>query len=241
MEEKKMRIAICDDNKEIIEQIKRILSAFYSFRKLPSPPIDSFLSGDSLLSDLTKKDIVFIDVEMPGLNGILTGQKLLERNKNTILIMVTSYDRYLDDAFRINAFRYISKPIDADRLIHIFTDAIATYNTILGQQIVVSSSKSTCKYNSSDIVMLEMDGRKVTLHTTNECIVTDKSLKEWAELLPESSFFACNRGFIVNLSHIKKITSDKIIMDKDGLEAYLTKRKHAEIKKRWLLYIESIS
>ena len=79
----------------------------------------------------------------------------------------------------------------------------------------------------------------LTIYTEAGTSVTDKTLKEWINILPESLFYHCHRSFKVNISYIKKILPDKIVMDKDDLEAYLTKRKHTEIKKIWMLYIES--
>jgi len=234
-----MRIVICDDDQNITERIKNIVTDFFRERKLPTPTIDIFYSGDSLLKDTRKKDIVFLDIEMPGIDGLCTGKSLLSLDKNTILIIVTSYSEYLDDAMRLNVFRYISKPIDSKRLKRNLIDAIGAYNTRKAKPIVVESAKGVIKYKSSEIIMFEMIGRKVTIYTEAGTSVTDKTLKEWLNILPESLFYHCHRSFIVNISHIKKILPDKIVMDKDDLEAYLTKRKHTEIKKIWMLYMES--
>ena len=234
-----MRIAICDDNKADVARIKHIISEFYEEYKLPVPEIDEYYSGDSLLSDPQKKDLVFLDIEMPGQDGICTGRKLLERDRSIILIMVTSFGEYLDDAMRINVFRYISKPIDSKRVKRNLADALNAYNVRSEKEIIIDSPGESISLNSSDILMIEFDNRKVKIHTIGETIPSTLSLQEWKEKLPESLFYQCHRSFIVNLSHIRKILSDKIIMDKEGTEAYLTKRKHSEIKRLWMLYIES--
>ncbi len=234
-----MRIVICDDEKETVDRLKSIITGYFADKGLPVPAIDVFDSGESLLLDSKKKDIVFLDIEMPGLDGISTGRKLLEEDRNTIIIIVTSFDRYLDEAMRINVFRYISKPLDPERIKRNLGDAIGSYNTRLDKTIVIETKSGTICYNSSDIIMLEMIGRKVTLYTENGSETTDKTLKEWMSILPEDLFIHCHRSYIVNISHIKQITRDKILMDNNGLAAYLTLRKHADIKKKWMLYIES--
>jgi len=235
-----MRIVICDDDKNIVEYVKKIILNYFLEKKMSQPQIDIFFSGDELLNDTKRKDIVFLDVEMPGIDGICTGKKLLNANKNTIIIIITSYAEYLDDAMRINVFRYISKPIDSKRLKRNLNDAIGAYLARKGKPVIVESSKGTTRYNSSDIIMLEMIGRKVTVYTASGKSVSEKNLKEWRELLPDSLFYQCHRSFIVNISHIKTISSDKVIMDKDNLEAYLTKRKHSDIKKAWMMYLETL-
>lgn len=234
-----MRIAICDDNPNDVNRIKQIITEFYNEHKSPVPQISSFYSGDSLLADSEKNDIVFLDVEMPGRDGICTGRKLLEQDKTIILIMVTSFGEYLDDAMRINVFRYISKPIDTKRLKRNLVDALNAYNVRSEKKIIIDSHGESISLNSSDIVMIELDNRKVKVHTTGEIIISSLSLQEWKEKLPNSLFYQCHRSFIVNLSHIRKILTDKVILDKEDTEAYLTKRKHSEIKKLWMLYMES--
>ena len=125
-----MRILICDDDKNITTQLQRYIMDFFKNRKLESPEICCYHSGDALLSDAGSKDIVFLDIEMPGLNGIYVGKELKEKNKNTIIFIITSYVEYLDDAMRFHVFRYLSKPLDKQRLFQNMKDAIQLYNSI---------------------------------------------------------------------------------------------------------------
>lgn len=234
-----MRIIICDDDIKTVSQIKQIIIDFYKEHKIPVPEIHEYYSGDDLLADTGKKDMVFLDVEMPVSDGISVGRKLIEQDKTTILIIVTSFAEYLDDAMRINVFRYISKPIDSKRLKRNLADALSAYNVRNEKKIVIDSNGESISFNSSDLIMLELENRKTKVVTSEGVFISDISLKEWKGKLPETLFYQCHRSFIVNLAHIKKILSDKIIMDQNGIEAYLTKRKHSEIKRLWMLYMES--
>ena len=80
-----MRIVICDDDREQIEQLTRQLRQFFTSLHSKLPDIVSFESGEALLADTGSKDIVFLDIEMAGLNGIYVGKALKEQNKNTII------------------------------------------------------------------------------------------------------------------------------------------------------------
>lgn len=93
-----MRVLICDDDRNIVEQLQKCIIEFFKHGKLKAPEIQSYSSGEALLSDTGIKDIVFLDVEMPGLDGIHIGKKLREKNKDTIIFIITSYVEYLDDA-----------------------------------------------------------------------------------------------------------------------------------------------
>lgn len=94
------------------------------------PDIVSFESGEALLADTGSKDIVFLDIEMAGLNGIYVGKALKEQNKNTIIFIITSYVEYLDDAMRFHVFRYLTKPLNPQRLYDNLKEALHLYNTL---------------------------------------------------------------------------------------------------------------
>lgn len=124
-----MRILICDDDLEIAEQLNDTLNLFFQNNSLKLPEIVIYDNGEDLLADSMDKDIVFLDIEMPGLNGIYVGNELKNKNPNIIIFIVTSYSEYLDDAMRFHVFRYLSKPVDPNRLFRNLKDAIELYNT----------------------------------------------------------------------------------------------------------------
>ena len=103
-----MRIIICDDDIELTQELKKILVSFFQKNSLKLPEISIYNNGQDLLNDTCDKDIVFLDIEMPGMNGIYIGNELKQKNKNTIIFVVTSYSQYLDEAMRFHVFRYLS-------------------------------------------------------------------------------------------------------------------------------------
>ena len=100
-----MRIAICDDDPLIIEELEKYIKQYFRKHHLSCPDMLSFSNGDALLADTTEKDIIFLDVEMPGVNGIYAGNKLRECYPNVLIFIVTSFMEYLDDAMRFHVFR----------------------------------------------------------------------------------------------------------------------------------------
>ena len=126
----KMRILICDDDVLIIEQLQKYILSYFDLNHIKCPELLSFTSGEALLADKGEKDIVFLDIEMPGMNGIYVGNELKKANKNVIIFVVTSYSEYLDEAMRFHVFRYLSKPLDKQRFLRNLKDAIVYYNSI---------------------------------------------------------------------------------------------------------------
>ena len=125
-----MRILICDDDTLIIEQLQKYIESYFESNHLKCPELVSFTSGESLLADKNEKDIVFLDIEMPGMNGIYVGNELKKANKNVLIFVVTSYSEYLDEAMRFHVFRYLSQPLDKQRFFRNLKDALAYYNSI---------------------------------------------------------------------------------------------------------------
>ena len=119
-----MRILICDDDTLMIEQLQRYIESYFKSNHLKCPRLVSFTCGESLLADQEEKDIVFLDIEMPGMNGIYVGNELKKANKNVLIFVITSYSEYLDDAMRFDVFRYLSKPLDKQRLFRNMKDAL---------------------------------------------------------------------------------------------------------------------
>ena len=99
-----MNIFICDDNEADIAQIRSYTKIYFAMEPY-DPLVKGFTSGDDLLNDPLIPDIVFLDIEMPGLNGINTATELIKRNPSVLIIIVTSHLDYLDDAMKIHVFR----------------------------------------------------------------------------------------------------------------------------------------
>lgn len=82
-----MRILICDDDLPAAEQLQTCLQQFFSKNKLKSPDIVIYPDGESLLADQNPKDIVFLDIEMPGLSGIFVGNELKKQTKTSLYLL----------------------------------------------------------------------------------------------------------------------------------------------------------
>ena len=125
-----MRILICDDDPSITQSLSQIIKTYFNKKKVNNLDIVTFNDGDSLLSDKSQKDIIFLDIEMPGFDGIYVGNELKKQNESVIIFIVTSYLEFLDAAMRFHVFRYLSKPIDKQRLFHNLDDALELYYSI---------------------------------------------------------------------------------------------------------------
>lgn len=233
-----MRILICDDDKNIATQLQKYIMEFFKSMRLESPKILCYNNGEALLSDADSKDIVFLDIEMPGLNGIYVGKKLKELNKNTIIFIITSYVEYLDDAMRFHVFRYLSKPIDKQRLFQNMKDAIQLYNSTT-VKIPIETKQGIYTCTTSEIILIEAMGRTITIHTLNRDLIAKRNMEYWSKTLNMPCFFHTHRSFIVNMKYVTDFDHSLIHLYNDQYTAYLTKRKYSKFKNAFFLYLES--
>ena len=233
-----MRILICDDDALAIEQLKKSINYFFEYNHLKCPDIVSYLQGDSLLADEGEKDILFLDIEMPGMNGIYVGNELKKKNKNIIIFIVTSYVEYLDEAMRFHVFRYLSKPLDKQRFFRNMKDAIALYNT-LTIKLPVETKQGIHTIPASSIITVEAQEGKLIIHTTMRDFESIQNMEYWLDLLPKNCFFQTHRSFIINLEHVTDFDKSLVHLADSQFHAYLTRRRYTAFKEAYLLYLES--
>lgn len=232
-----MRIAICDDDELFADRLLKQIEEFFSDLELQLPDIELYKSGDDLLQENNLYDMVFLDIEMQGLNGIQVGQFLKERNKNTIIFVVTSYLEYLDDAMRFNVFRYLSKPIENFRLHRNLKDALSLYSTTI-EKITIEHKLEMVTVYLSDIIYIESTGRETMIHTISGDYRSSKNMKNWDDIQNKPGFFKTHRNHIVNMKYVIRFDSINVFLYGEK-QAYISRRKYKEFKEKYLFYLES--
>lgn len=233
-----MRILICDDDELMREQLQKYIKSYFEKICTKCPEIVCFPDGESLLADKGEKDILFLDIEMSGINGIYVGNELKKLNEHTIIFVVTSYSEYLDDAMRFHVFRYLSKPLDKQRFFRNMKDAIDLYHTMT-IKLPIETKQGVHTLPASSVIAIEALGRKVVVHTTMRDFESIHNMQYYLELLPKNCFFQTHRSFIVNFEHISDFDHSLVHLADNHFQAYLTKRKYSAFKDAYLLYLES--
>lgn len=175
---------------------------------------------------------------MPGMNGIYVGKELKRKNRNVIIFIVTSYAEYLDEAMRFHVFRYLSKPLDKQRLFRNMKDALLLYNSIT-YKIPIETKQGVYTLPASAIIAVEASGKKVIVHTTQRNFESIHNMQYWNELLPANRFFQSHRSFIINFEYVTDFDHTLIHLANGKLSAYLTRRKYSAFKEAYHLYLES--
>lgn len=236
-----MRIVLCDDNSIILEQLQLYITEFFAQQGRKMPDLACYHSGEALLSSETWADIAFLDVEMSGISGIHAGARLKERNPNIKIMIVTSYPDYLDEAMRFQVFRYLSKPIDKNRLFRNLKEAIYQYN-IESKEFPIETCDGIFVRRAEEIICVEARQRKVTIYTTDGTLISTKNMDYWNQSLTLPCFYMTHRSFMINMRFVHSIHKDTVLLRYKDMEltAYLTRRKYTAFKETYLWYMESV-
>ena len=114
-----MKIAVCDDEKEIRDMFAEKIG-----KLCPEADLWLYQSGEELLLSEKEPDILLLDIQMPGKNGMETAKELRRKNKRAIIIFVTALDDFVFQAFDVGAFHYLVKPFDDRKFAEVLQNAI---------------------------------------------------------------------------------------------------------------------
>ncbi len=211
-----MNIAICDDEFIFRNYLEDQLKVYYGERSIPLN-ILHFDSGEALIHSTFLFDLVFLDVEMQQLNGIETGKILKKNNPHCIILVITSHNGYLDDAFKINAFRFLSKPLDVIRLYKSLDDAAE----LIHKEMIVFydiPSKENIRIYANEIIYLEISKKKTKVVTVNGEYFSREKMNYWKNKLNSPSFVCPHSSYIVNLDYSIRHSRTKLLLAKKDVE-----------------------
>lgn len=233
-----MRIAICDDEKDIRELIGKKVVAQY-----PEAESVFYPSGDELLSSDKPIDILFLDIQMPGRNGMEVAKELRKKEKDVILIFVTAVEEYVFQAFDVGAFHYIVKPIDDVKFSEVLRRAVEERN-VQGVQhaklktpeeryVMINNAGVHSKVMIEDIVYAEVFNRKIVIHKLNETIEYYGKLSD-LEALAGDNFFRPHRAYLINFKYVVKYDATTIYLETGSV--LMAKQNYPVFVKKYMKY-----
>lgn len=237
----KMRFAVVDDEPGILKQIPVLIRHFSPDIKIET---DTFNSASNFLSMYTtqKYDALFLDIDMPNMNGFALAEKLRHQNDLVPIVYITARDDLMIQAFRYKALGFVRKQFIENELPY----AISTIMNELhkgGSMIEITETRSQGgrSYNISvnEIMYIESDRHNVMIHMTDTRRITARSsLSYFAELESFQHFTAISTGIIVNLSLIE-LTEDAVCFS-NGEKLYISRRKIPSVRTAYLNYIKKV-
>ena len=235
------RIAICDDEISQIKNISDYLTRF-SIKTDTEFQIERFTSSNELLkkyyNEKSPFDILFLDMEMPGRNGIETAEEIRRiPDRNVLIAFITNFPEYMQDSFDVQASQYFTKPVSYE-LFEQKLEKMLDYINGLETNITVLSQKSgeTILY-LDDIICIEANkNSNLTITTQNEEIVIKGKINNYEKELANKYFISIHRSCLANMKYIRKFNADSLEFS-TGKIVPVSRRKLSEIKEAFSKYM----
>jgi DNA-binding LytR/AlgR family response regulator len=236
----KLTIAVCDDENITLKNNCTYLEELSKKYKVDAN-IVSFCSGEDLLEYMDHNediDIAFLDVDMKGMNGIQTAGMMVRKNPRSVLIFVTGHREFAYDAFTVEAFSFLVKPIDPDRLDRIFRKAVLQEHDLMNRKLrcslIITEDNIKKKISQPAILYIErIEARSVIVTKTVRHGVYETITSLESRL--EDNFLRINQGIIVNLNEVAGVQGTQVTM-KTGEIFPIGRTYQKQVKKRYLSY-----
>lgn len=230
-----MRLGICDDEKIICGWISERAQGL-----CPDAEVAVYRSGEELLADAERLDLLFLDIQMSGRNGIETAKELRRRKERTIIIFITALEEYVFQAFDVGAFHYLVKPFAEDKFDAVFKTALQQYREQADMPVkeeryfMIQRGGVHTRVRLDEIIYAEVFNRKVVIHKADGEAEYYGKLSDLEKLAGED-FFRTHRAYLVNLKYVLQYNAGTIYLENGG-KALVAKQKFPEFVKSYLKY-----
>ncbi len=205
-----MRIAICDDEEKYRIQLKTVLDKLLINT---DDDIETFSDGNILAAKFAESpfDLVFLDIEMPEIDGITLARKLRAVSEKVFIVFLTGHVEYALEGYEVNALRYLTKPVDIDKLKEVLNyvrDKIGS-----ARQIIIREDGEEIILNVNDVVYIESMNQNVRIVTTTGEHTIRYNIGDFEQQLKDDGFFRSHRGYLISLSKVKKLIKTDVVLD----------------------------
>ena len=233
-----IRIAICDDEKHMSDHIRAMASDFFR-KKNREIQLRTFLSGEDLLNYDGQIDILFLDIQMKGMDGLETARKLRADKFRGFLIFITVLKEMVFQSFEVQAYDYLVKPVDEKQFGKTMERLYTSMQNASEGNLLVQQGYERRIVPKDEIVFCEIIDRKIYLNLTSGEVVDYYERIENLESKLDSHFFRCHRSYLINLKHLKGYKNGTACMD-NGKEVPVSRLRSKEFSSVVLQYMKNI-
>lgn len=196
--------------------------------------IKTFTSGEELLKEKKKFDIVLLDLMLPGIHGLEVARQISGRSR---VIFITSYREHAVEAFDVNAVHYLVKPVTEERLFRALGRAVNQTEKVDNQALTIIKNGKTQVIFIRDIFYCEVFNHQVQIHTVHGTYDYLGTLDTLENMLDER-FFRCHRSYIVNMSCVAG--QEKGVANlTNGERIFISRRKQTDFMQRLLNFFKN--
>ncbi len=248
--EQGIRVIIADDEPGMRLILRKMISRVEGYVL-----VGEAADGAELLEQFERlhPQVVFLDVDMPVMNGVACANQIQDQDPSCILIFATAHEEYRSDAFAVYAFDYLLKPFKMERVIETLTrirdqlekiQSRPAVSISIGQdrsrpqgRMMIKHKDGVSFINMSDILLIQREDRSTVIYTADgKNYATSDSLGETEARLDPQVFFRCHRSYIINLNRIQDITpygrwTYVVRLEGTQRDALITQEKYEELER----------
>lgn len=237
--EMELHIAICDDDRQHASKLEEVLIRLIAKIQGIHSHIDIYESGEALLRAMehTAYHILYLDMEMPGEDGITVAERIRKVNDKIIIIFVTSHSTYMYRSFQVQPFRYLLKPIQNEEL-HVATMKAIAQCQQRNDVLTFAMNQMMYHLRVSEIMYITVErGKKLMIITTNETYSYYGKLGELADQLEPYHFCRVHSGYVVNWDYVRALGKNQLVL-KNGAIIPISRTKSASSLQSYHHFIE---
>lgn len=237
-----MNIAVVDDTKKDRDTLINYIKRFFNSRNMDCQ-LSGYLRGDDFVeeSNLSLFDVVFLDIFIGEKNGVEIARYLRANHYKGLIVFCTVTAQFALAGYDVKAFGYILKPYTYDRIEELMQDILKSSH-MESPSICIKENRRWYKIPLRDILYVENSANYVTVYTNDRIYSTRMAFRQMEEILGRQNCFArCNRGTIINLSHVSRIDGPCVIIKTEqGMDEYklpVSRRYLPAINEQYIDYI----
>lgn len=239
-----MQFVICDDNVENMVELERMLLQYIARHPSLCAEVEKYTDSSALFQKIqhgTPADVYLLDILMSGMTGIDLGQEIRKKSRKSVIIFITVSDDFALDAYNLLAIRYLVKPIGEAAFCEALDYALLHTGNRKEPVYLVKTKNGLEAIPHCQIEYIENAARRMEIHLTNQDVVTSLYIRksfeeEIKELLHTEKFLCIHKSFLINLSHVRKLSQNHVVMA-GGDTLPISRKSFPQVKKNYLLFI----
>lgn len=227
-----IKIAVCDDAPEMAQQLGKIIEKYIVTSKLKDEisDVDIYNDAEGIIGHADEYNVIFLDIEMPKLDGIEAGRLIRKTNPNVFIIIASGITERFKETYEINTLRFITKPYDEQEI----NCALMTVEEKISglKSIKVFRNKRSFDLMQKDIIYIEAYEGAARIHTITGEYRLDETLNNLLNVLDDRFFVRIHRSYIVNMKWIMKY--EKGVMKIGNCKFKVSREKRKEFEASWM-------
>lgn len=220
-----VRISIVEDEDETAKRTEEYLYR-YASEHGKEISVARFSDAESFIENYTVDcDVVFMDIELPGIDGMTAAEALRKKDKNIVVIFVTNLAQYAVGGYHVRAFDFIVKPVSYYTFALKMKGLFEYLKNVRKVTVLVSSRQGKKVISVADLIYVEVNKHNILYHTVSETIACSGTMKSVYEQLKDLPFAFCNQSYLVNLRFVEGVGGNTLFLKDEQLQISAPKRK----------------